>query len=186
MPLDRDVERRRRLVGDDQVGLVQQSDGDRDALTHAAGELMRIRRQALFRRWNADLRKRCGSHRVRVAGADLPVRNDRFDHLRVDAQDRIQRHHRVLEDHRHAIPAHLSHVLPGKLDDIDPIQKNASANDTSRRIDETHDRITGHRLARAGFADKAHDLAAIDDERYVVDRFHHAGLREEMRAETFD
>ena len=43
LALDRDVERGGRLVGDDQVGLVQQRDRDRDALAHAAGELVRIR-----------------------------------------------------------------------------------------------------------------------------------------------
>ena len=40
--LDRDVERGRRLVGDDQRRAVQQRDRDRDALAHAAGELVRI------------------------------------------------------------------------------------------------------------------------------------------------
>ena len=114
------------------------------------------------------------------------MREHGFDHLRVDPEDRVQRHHRVLEDHRHAIPTHLAHFLAGKLDDIDAIQENAPANDTSRRIDETHDRITGHRLARARFTDESHDLAAIDDERHVVDRLHDAGLREEMRVQALD
>ena len=40
--LDRDVERRGRLVGDDQLGLVEEGDGDRHALAHAAGQLVRI------------------------------------------------------------------------------------------------------------------------------------------------
>ena len=33
------------------------------------------------------------------------VRRQRLDHLRVDPQDRIQRHHRILEDHRDPVAA---------------------------------------------------------------------------------
>ena len=40
--LDRDVERRRRLVGDEQVGLAGQRDRDLDPLPHPAAELMRV------------------------------------------------------------------------------------------------------------------------------------------------
>ena len=39
--LHRDVERRGRLVGDQQLGLAGERDGDRHALAHAAGELVR-------------------------------------------------------------------------------------------------------------------------------------------------
>ena len=46
LALDRDVERRRRLIGDDQVGLVQQRGRNRHPLAHAARELMRILLQA--------------------------------------------------------------------------------------------------------------------------------------------
>ncbi len=40
--LDGDVERRRRLVGDQELGLAGKRHGDHDALAHAAGELVRI------------------------------------------------------------------------------------------------------------------------------------------------
>ena len=40
--LDRHVERGRRLVGDQKLGLGQERHGDHDALAHAAGELVRI------------------------------------------------------------------------------------------------------------------------------------------------
>ncbi len=56
--LDRHIQRRRRFIGDDQVGLVQKGDGDRHPLAHAAGQLVRIGAQALFRRRDADMAKR--------------------------------------------------------------------------------------------------------------------------------
>ena len=40
--LGRDVERRRRLVGDQQLRVARQRHGDDDALAHAAGELVRV------------------------------------------------------------------------------------------------------------------------------------------------
>ena len=52
--LDRDVERRGRLVGDQELRLAGQRDRDRHALPHAAGELVRILRQPLLGRGDAD------------------------------------------------------------------------------------------------------------------------------------
>ena len=52
--LDGHVERRGRLVGDEQGRAVQQRDGDGDALAHAAGELVRIGVQPLLGRGDAD------------------------------------------------------------------------------------------------------------------------------------
>ena len=52
--LDRDVQRGGRLVGDDQLGLAGQRDGDHDALAHAAGKLVRILLQPARRIGDAD------------------------------------------------------------------------------------------------------------------------------------
>lgn len=40
--LDRDIERGRRFVGDEQRGIVRQGDRDHHTLAHTAGELVRI------------------------------------------------------------------------------------------------------------------------------------------------
>ena len=52
--LDRDVERGRRLVGDDERGVHHERHRDHDALAHAAGELVRILVRALRGRRDAD------------------------------------------------------------------------------------------------------------------------------------
>ena len=52
--LDGDVERGGRLVGDDQLGVAGQRDGDHDALAHAAGKLVRILLQPPRRIGDAD------------------------------------------------------------------------------------------------------------------------------------
>ena len=53
--LDGDVERGRRLVGDQQVGLAGQRHGDGDALAHAARQLVRVAVEATLRVGDADL-----------------------------------------------------------------------------------------------------------------------------------
>ncbi len=52
--LDGDVERRRRLVGDEELGLAGDRDGDHDALALPPGHLMRIGLQPPLRLRYAD------------------------------------------------------------------------------------------------------------------------------------
>ena len=52
------------------------------------------------------------------------------------------------------------------------------------RIDQAQDREAGDGLARAGLADQPQHLAARDVEDHAVDRLHHAGAGEEMRAQV--
>ena len=52
--LDRDVERRRRLVGDQELGIAGERHGDHHALAHPAGELVRIGVDAARRVGDAD------------------------------------------------------------------------------------------------------------------------------------
>ncbi len=52
--LQRHVERGRRLVGDEQVGIHEERHGDGDALAHPAGELVRVVIDALLRVGDAD------------------------------------------------------------------------------------------------------------------------------------
>ncbi|MCY1230470.1 hypothetical protein D9M72_428830 [compost metagenome] len=189
LALDGDVERRGRFVGDDQVGLVQQRDRDRHALAHAARELVRIGLQALVRRRDADPRERIARafacHRL----AHLLMGQHRLDHLRVDAQDRVQRHHRVLEDHCDAVAAHVALLRRRERaqvarDAVAAGQRDAPVDDLPGRVDQAHDRVAGHRLARAGLAHQPHDFAAGHGKGHVVDSLGNAAARVEMRLQV--
>ena len=109
-----------------------------------------------------------------------------FDHLRVDPQHRIQRHHRILEDHRDARAADLSPARLVEASQIDAFERNAPRDDAPGRIHQPQDRIGEHRLARARFADDAEDAAALEDDIDVVDRFHDPGAGEEIRPQALD
>jgi hypothetical protein len=153
---------------DDQVGLVQQRDGDRHALAHAARELVRVGRSrssgdGMPTRASASRPKARACRAADAAGAPA-----RLDHLRVDAQHRVERHHRVLEDHRDAVAARIAHSRLGRQ-----ARSLRPAGCCRRRcapaVDQAHDRIAGHRLARARFADQAQDLPGRS-KRHAVHR----------------
>ena len=96
--LDRDVERRRRLVGDDQLGLAGQRQGDDDALAHAAGELVRVLVEALLGGRDAGFLEQPDRAPARVGGAERQVGLDRLDQLLADRVQRVERGQRILED----------------------------------------------------------------------------------------
>ena len=100
--LDRDVERRDRLVGDDEARLDGERAGDADALPLPAGELVRIAPRVLGR--EADQREQLGDpRRARRAGMQA-VGRQRLAERVADAQARVEARVRVLEDDLQAAP----------------------------------------------------------------------------------
>ena len=99
--LHRHVQRRRRLVGDEQLRLVGDGDGDHDPLPHAAGQLVR---EAPGHPGRARAGRRRPAARPRGAmaarPADLAVQQDALGDLPADGVHRVECGHRVLEDHR--------------------------------------------------------------------------------------
>ena len=130
--LHRDVERRGRLVGDQQVRLGDQHHGDHHALAHAARNLVRI-----------ELRDALGivdAHRFQhrahalgdVAAPELLVRQQRLGDLRADRHDRVEREFRVLHDHRDAGAANGAHLPFRKREQIDAVEGQAVGGDAAR------------------------------------------------------
>ena len=102
--LDGDIQRGGRLVGDKQVGFVDQRHRDHDALQLSAGEFMRVLLQAAFDVVDADAFEQGFAAGVDVSGCSFRVvRADRFAKLFADAHVRVQRGHRLLEDHADAV-----------------------------------------------------------------------------------
>ena len=108
-----DVERRRRLVGDQELRAARDRHRDHDALPHAARELVRILVEPLRRRGNADLLEQLDGALAQHArlGARL-VEPQRLEHLAAHGVHGVQRGHRFLEDHRDAAAAHVAHLRP--------------------------------------------------------------------------
>ena len=167
--LDGHIERRGGLVGDEQGRLVGHAHRDHRALAHAAGELVRVIAHAVFRCWDADALQHRDHALLRLLVGEPLVGDHRLLDLEPNAKDRVERGHRVLEDHRDLVAAelpdlvirHLQHVLLSKQD---------PAADLARLGHEAQQRERRHRLARPGLPDHADDLAPIDVEGDPVDR----------------
>ena len=160
--LDRHVERGRRLVGDQHLGLERQRHRDHRPLPHArrrtragsastrrsgVGDADRV--EQLDRRARAPRPRRC-----RAVGPD------RLDDLVADPVDGVERGHRVLEDHRDPLAAHLAAArLSLSVDQLLAVELHRALDPRVGRAGEADDRLRGDALARAGLADDRQHLA---------------------------
>ena len=94
-----------------------------------------------------------------------------FADLALDRVERIERTHRLLEDHRDAVAARLAHGLVRGRQKICPIEGDDAARMMGGRIGQKfEDRHGRDRLAGAGLADQGHGLVASDREGNAVHR----------------
>src|SRR5260221_1695808 len=169
--LDGDVERRRRLVGEQQLGAAGEGHGDHHALPHAAGELMRVVGEALPRRGDLDLIEQLERGGIGLAAAHVAMIVQRLGDLEADGEHRVERGHRLLEDHRDAVAADLAHLLLVEPDEIAPGEADMPGGDPpARRRHQPHDGEGGDALAAAGFADDRQRLVALHGEADVAHR----------------
>ena len=103
------VERRRRLVRDQQGRARDESHGDHGALAQAAGELERIGLEGSLGIGEADPREHFHGALVRLGLIHVGVDHQRFGNLVADGVERRQRGHRLLEDHGDAPAAKSVH-----------------------------------------------------------------------------
>ena len=120
--LDGHVKGRGRLVGDKQLGLARKGHGDHGPLAHASGELVREvvhpRRGGRYANPVEELDRSSPGLGLREA----PMYAEALADLATNTMDRVQRGHRLLEDHRH-VPASESPQLPRlHADDLATLQ----------------------------------------------------------------
>ena len=179
LDLHRCVQRRRRLVGEQQFRPAGKCDGDHRALAQTAGEFMRIGRQpALGRR---DLHKVEQFQRPLARGVlgDAFMADDGFGNLLADGEHRVQRRHRLLKHHRHLTPAQLGQIGLAGGDDVVPTDVDRTTEHGFLRRVEAHQRTQRDRFAGAGFTEDAQHLARIEIEAHPVDRVDLAIPRDE-------
>ena len=168
--LDGDIEGRGRLVGNQQVGFAGEGHRDHHPLFHAAGKLMGKTVDPGFRRRDAD-----HPEQVECLGAGLPaghaaVLDQGFGELVADPVERIERGHRLLEDHGDLVAADLLHLRFAFLQQILAIEENPRF----RRMEgiggeQPHQREGRLRFAAAGFANHRQRLPLLDMEADAVD-----------------
>ena len=160
--LDGHVERRRRLVEDQERRLRHQRHGDDDALLLPARELVRVAAEDPLRirqphRLDHAQRLGAGGRRARPL-----VDHRHFHELPVDLHGRVEARHRLLVDHRDlgaADPAQLGVRHGGELA---PLEADRSGDDPPRLAEIAHHRQRHRRLAAARLADEPERLAGRD------------------------
>ena len=180
------VERRGGLVGDQQVGVVDQRHSDHHPLAHPARELV----------WvvvHARLGSRDGHgfqhlHRAAVSDllADVLMQLHRLAQLRADRVDRVQRRHRILEDHRDLVAADLAQLVGIDLQQIPVLEDRLTFGRGVLLRVQAHDRHAGDALAAARLAHDRERLSLLDGERDAVHRVDDAVIRAEVRLQILD
>src|SRR5215470_8989658 len=166
--LDGDIEACRRLVGDEDPRLARDGDRAHDALPHAARELVGVLAHAGLRRRDAHRLQELGRLLPRAAAGRPLVDADRLGDLVAHREQRVQRHHRVLQDHRDPLAADAPHLVLGLLQEIGALEEHLARDDASRRRQHAQEGQRQGSLARARLAHDAERLALIERQGDVV------------------
>ena len=187
LSLDGDVERRGRLIGDQHVGLAGQRHGNGHALPLAPGELVRIGIDAFRRIGKPDTIEQGDGFLACLCRRAIGVAPQRLGHLTADRVHRIERGHRLLEDHADAIAAQLAVIRIRQAHQLAAVEADAAADDGAVG-QQAHQRERGDGFAAAGFADETQGLAALQRETDAANglRGTAAGVEPDAEIPDFD
>ena len=163
--LDRYVERRHRLVTDDQLGLRGQRAGDADALALTTREFVRIAQRMPGRQ--ADLAQQLVDAPAQRRARRQPMQAQRFGQRLADGEARVQRGVGILEDDLH-VAAQVAQRAAGQATHV-------AAGEADRALgglDQAQYQAAGRRLAAARFPHQRQRLARRHVEGKAVDRAH--------------
>ena len=186
LSLNRHVERGRRLVGDQQLGIARERHGDHHPLLLPAGHLVRVIVDAIGRFGDADLVEQFDGTFSGFGPAGLLMEHDRLHHLRPDGEHRVERSHRLLEDHADLFAANFAHLRLRQPHQIPPQKRNLPLLNLRRTSQQPHHRQRSHRFTRARLADNPKRHALFDFERDVVDGLNRSFFRVEVGLKAFD
>jgi len=127
---------------------------------------VRIAFQARFGIANADLIEQFDRTPARLGFTHALVQRQDFADLLFDRVHRIERAHRLLEDHGHIVAAHLTHRGFVGLHQVDAVEFHGPRRMARRGIGQKfQDGQSRHRFAGPGFADDGNRFAPVDIER---------------------
>ncbi len=115
----------------------------------------------------------------------LLMGQNRLDHLCIDAQNRVQRHHGVLKNHGNPIPPQLPQRFLVSLKEISSLEEDLPVHDAPGRIHQFENGKGRDGLAGPRFPGDPQHLSGVDAERNPLHGFHHAHPREKVCPEVF-
>ena len=111
---------------------------------------------------------------------------DHVDDLLADRHHRVERVHGALEDHRDLAPAEAGELGVAHGEHVATAEADLAAGDDGGRVQDAGDGVGDGRLAAAGFAGQADDLAGPDGEGDAVDGAHRALCGQVLDAQVAD
>ena len=184
--LHRDVERRGRFVGDEQKRIARDRLGDHRTLPLPARELMGVLVERLLRvRHLHETQQLDRALAGRRRSERAVVRAQRLGDLESDRVDRVQRRHRLLEDHRDVTAAERADrrgIRTAQLA-VEELHRTGDARVLGQQAEQGH---RARALARAGLADDREDLAAANGVVHVDGGGVELTLDPEVDVQTLD
>src|SRR6266566_8213218 len=168
--LDGDVERGGRLVAQDDLRVAGQRDRDHHALPHAARELVRVGPEPPLRVGDAHPAHQLERALGRPGPAEPEVHLRPFGYLSADPHHRVERAHRLLEDHGHLRAAQTVDVGAAQLHQVHPVQPDLTGRDLRLGRQHAEDGAQRHALAGTGLAHQAEGAAPGYVEGHPVHR----------------
>ena len=145
--LDGHVEVGGGLVGNDQPRAAGQRDGAHDALAHTAAHLVGVFFHPRIWRRDADRPQQVPYPFSQCPSPEALVIVGRLAHLGVDAEQRVQGCHGILEDHGNPVAADVLHLLHAFPHQVFPIELDAALHDAACGRKQPDQGKTGRRLA---------------------------------------
>src|SRR4029450_5465469 len=106
--------------------------------------------------------------------------------LIADLVVRVERGHRVLEDHRDLLAPDRAHLVGRERQQILALEDDLAVDHGLFAVNETHHREERDALAGSGLAHHAKGLARQQRERHAVDGFHQSVVGREVDGEVLD
>ena len=184
--LHRDVERRRRLVRDQQLRLEREPHRDHRPLLHAARILMRVLARADACVGEMHGIEQADRPLVRLRLAQPAVQLVGLTHLAAHPEHRVERAQRILRNQRDAVAPDAAHLALRLAGQRLACERDGAGGDPRALGQKAEDGERRHGLARAGFADEADDLPRPDLQARPVDDPCGAACARELDAQVVD
>ena len=164
---DRRIERGRRFVRNQELGVAGQGHGDHCPLALAAGELVRITAGAPLGLFDAHAAHGCDRPGARLLDAQRFMQAQRLANLVADRMHGVERRHGLLEHHRDVAAAQCVQARNGHLQHILAVENHLAFE--ARSVEKAHQGQRGHCFSRARFAHQRQPLSLRERKRHALD-----------------
>ena len=181
------------LIADQDLRVAGHRNGDDDALAHTAGELVRVLAEADLRVGDADIPQVFQRLLFGGLAAQALMQLHGFHDLVADGLQRVQAGHGVLHDHGDLVAAYPEPVLflfqVGQADGLSVVGTevvDGAAGNGAVGVQQTHEALGEHALARTGLAHDGKDLAVVDVQVDAADGVEHFSTQVELDVQILD